>query len=150
MDSARLLREVVRRNKTMTTLNLSGNTFGETTGAVDCIADGLGRNSTLQKIHLSDCALIDDGVSTLAQALGFRNATLQKLALVDDSITSTGIGVLVEMMEESSHHITDLDLSRNPIGNEGASLLARSLGNNALPSLTHLSLYDCCVREMGS
>jgi hypothetical protein len=37
-------------------------------------------------------------------------------------------------MEQNSH-ITDLESSNNPIGNEGASLLARSLGNNALPNL---------------
>jgi hypothetical protein len=38
---------------------------------------------------------------------------------------------------------TDLDLQFNPIGNEGASLLARSLGNNAQPNLTSLSLSGC-------
>jgi hypothetical protein len=43
-------------------------------------------------------------------------------------------------MEQNSHHITDLNLRYNPIGNEGASLLARSLENNALPNLRRLSL----------
>jgi hypothetical protein len=51
-------------------------------------------------------------------------------------------------MEQSSH-ITDLDLRNNHIGNEGASLVARSLGNNALPNLTRLYLYNCYVGDDG-
>jgi hypothetical protein len=152
MHSARLLRDILRRNKTMTALNFSYNQFGETTGAVECIADGLGSNSTLLKLDLSSCALSDGGVSIMAQSLGARKVRLEKLNLGENEtgIKSTGVGVLVETMEQSSHHITDLDLRCNPsIGDEGASILARSLGNDALPSLTHLSLYDCGVGDDG-
>jgi hypothetical protein len=52
-------------------------------------------------------------------------------------------------MEQGSHHITDLKLDLNPIGNEGASLLARSLGNNALPKLTRLSVLNCRLGDDG-
>jgi Ran GTPase-activating protein (RanGAP) involved in mRNA processing and transport len=149
MESAELLRDILRRNKTITTLDLSGNAFGRSAGAVDCITEGLGGNSTLLKIHLSSCDLRDGDVAPLAQALGSRNTTLQQLTLDGNSITSTGVGVLLEAMEQSSNCITDLDLPRNPIGNEGASLLARSLGNNALPNLTSLSLYYCSIGDDG-
>jgi hypothetical protein len=149
IESARLLRDILRRNKTMTALDLSLNGFGETPGAVECIADGLGSNSKLMEIDLSDCTLRDDGVSILAQTLGSRNTTLQKLALAYNFITSTGVGVLLEMMEHSSH-ITDLDLQRNYIGNEGASLLARSLRINALPNLTHFLFIITKSVMMGS
>jgi Ran GTPase-activating protein (RanGAP) involved in mRNA processing and transport len=149
MDSAGLLRDILRSNKTMTTLDLSWNHFGGTTGAVECIADGLGSNSTLLKIDLSSCALGDVGISTLVQTLGSRNTTLQKFILCWNAITSMGVGVLLETMEQS-HHITDLDLRRNYIGDEGAVLLARSLGNNALPNLIHLSLfYRCSIGDDG-
>jgi hypothetical protein len=57
--------------------------------------------------------------------------------------------VLVETMKQSSHHITDLDLSHNPIRNEGASLLAIALGNNALPNLARLSLSQCGIGDDG-
>jgi Ran GTPase-activating protein (RanGAP) involved in mRNA processing and transport len=151
MDSARLLRDILRRNKTMTALDLSENKFGETTGAVECIADGLGSNSTLLKIDLSDCYLRNGDVSTLVQTLGSRNTTLHKLILggnAGNAITSTGIGVLLEAMEQS-HHITDLDLRCNYIGDGGAVLLATSLRNNALPNLTRLSLCDCGIDDDG-
>jgi Ran GTPase-activating protein (RanGAP) involved in mRNA processing and transport len=149
MESADLLRDILRRNKTTTTLNLSGNTFGNMPGAVDCLADELGSNSTLLKIDLSYCALKDSGVSILAQTLGLQNATLQKLTLDNNSIKSMGFGVLLGAIEQNSHHITDLELQRNPIGNKGASLLARSLANTALPNLKRLSLSYCNVGNDG-
>jgi Ran GTPase-activating protein (RanGAP) involved in mRNA processing and transport len=83
MESAEILRDIIRRNKTITTLDLSGNTFGRTPGAVDCIAEGLGSNLTLLKIDLSRCDLGDDDVSILAQTLGSGKTTIQKLALVE-------------------------------------------------------------------
>jgi Ran GTPase-activating protein (RanGAP) involved in mRNA processing and transport len=149
MASAEILRGIIRSNKTIITLDLSWNRFGETTGAVECIAEGLGSNSTLLEINLSYCALGDGGVSALARNLGSRNTTLEKLALRCNYITSTGVGVLLETMEQSSHHLTDLDLTNNPIGNEGASLLARSLLNNALPNLKRLSLCCCDIGDDG-
>jgi Ran GTPase-activating protein (RanGAP) involved in mRNA processing and transport len=149
MESAEILRDILCSNTTMTAIDLSGNNFSAG-GVVACIAEGLGNNSTLLKIDLSRCHLGDEGVSILAQTLGSRSTTLQKLALKKyNSITSTGVGVLLEMMEQSSHHITDLDLQYNPIWNEGATLLARSLGNNALPNLTRLSLSYCGIADDG-
>jgi hypothetical protein len=90
----------------------------------------------------------DGGLSPVARTLGSRNTTLQKLAVGGNAITYTGVGVLLEMMEQS-HNITDLDLQRNYIRDEGAIRLARSLGNNALPTLTSLSLYCCGIGEDG-
>jgi Leucine-rich repeat (LRR) protein len=148
-ESAEILRGILENNKTMTDLDLSGISFGRIAGAVDCIADGLGSNSTLLKIDLSSCAMRDGAISTLAQTPGSRNTTLQKLTLYHNVITSTGVGVLLEAMEQDSHHITDLGLRFNPIGNGGASLFARSLGNNALPYLTHLSLDNCGIDDDG-
>jgi hypothetical protein len=52
-------------------------------------------------------------------------------------------------MEQNSHHITDLSLQRNNLESEGASLLARSLGNNALPYLTRLSISHCGIGDEG-
>jgi hypothetical protein len=149
IESARLLQEIIRRNKTVTTLALSGNPLGKTIGAVDPIAEGLGSNSTLLKIDLSGCALRDDTVSILAQTLGSRNTTLQKLTLGMNSIICTGVGMLLEAMEQNNHHITDLDLRYNRlVGNEGASILARYLGNNAIRQTPHASLFIIAVLTM--
>jgi Ran GTPase-activating protein (RanGAP) involved in mRNA processing and transport len=147
MQSAEILRDILRSNKTMTALDVSGSTFGLTTGAVKCIAVGLGRISTLLKLNLSKCGLRDRGLSslvrTLAQTLGSRDTTLPKLTLANNSITHTGVGVLLETTEQISHDITDLDLGDNRIGNEGAGRLVKALANNRLPNLVHLSFSDC-------
>jgi Ran GTPase-activating protein (RanGAP) involved in mRNA processing and transport len=148
IESAELFRKVLRSNKTMTALDLSQIPFRYMAGAVDCIVDGLGSNSTLLKIDLSNCALGDEGVSSLAQAFGARNTTLQKLKLGLNVISSSGIGVLLEAMEHSSH-ITDLELDCNPIEDKGATLLARALENNALRNLTRLSLLGCGIGDDG-
>jgi hypothetical protein len=151
IKSARLLSDILLRNKTITTLNLSGNKFGQTAGAMDCIVEGLSGNSTLLEIHLSSCDLGDGGVFTLAQMLSSQNnTTLLKLTLDNNTITSTGVCVLLETM---AHHrskcITELDFQNNPIGDEGASVVARLLGNNALPNLTRLSLSGCSISGDG-
>jgi hypothetical protein len=75
---------------------------------------------------------------------------LQKLTLDNSSISFMGVGVLLETMEQNIHHITDPDLQRSPTGNEAASLLARSFGNNGLPNLTRLVLHNCDVGDDGS
>jgi Ran GTPase-activating protein (RanGAP) involved in mRNA processing and transport len=106
MESAEILQDILRSNKTITTLDLSRNRFGRMTGAVGCIAEGLGNNSTLMDIHLSRCALRDGGVSALVQFIGSRDTTLHKLSLKRNSITSTGIGVLFETMEQNSQITT--------------------------------------------
>jgi Ran GTPase-activating protein (RanGAP) involved in mRNA processing and transport len=150
MESAEVIRDILRSNKTMTALDLSRNVFGRTPGAVDCIAGGLGSNSSLLNIDLSLCCLGDDGVSTLARAHGSRNTALQKLTLSTNSITATGVGVLIETSGQNSNYITDLDLRYNQtIGNKGASLLARSLGSKALPNLKRLSLSHCGIGNDG-
>jgi Ran GTPase-activating protein (RanGAP) involved in mRNA processing and transport len=149
-ESAEIIRDILCHNETMTALDLSFNSFGRTTGAVECIANGLGTNSTLLKIDLSHCVLQDDGISILAQTLGSRNTALQKLKLASNSITSTGVGVLLKAMEHTTNHpITDLDLPFNSIGNKGARSIARPLENNALPNLTRLSLSNCDIGDDG-
>jgi hypothetical protein len=149
IKSARLLRDIMWSNKVITALNLSENYFGRMTGGFECIADGLVSNSTLLKIDLSICALQDRGIFILVQTLGSRNTTLQNLTLGHNYITSGGACVLFYTLEHNSRNITVLDLHNSLIADEGASFLARALGNNALPNLTRLYLRDCVVGNDG-
>jgi Ran GTPase-activating protein (RanGAP) involved in mRNA processing and transport len=82
-------------------------------------------------------------------SLGYRNTTLHEVTLVGNHITSTGVGVLLEAMEQSSHHITYLDLQYNRICNEGAIFLAMALANYTLSSLASLLLSDCGISDDG-
>lgn len=102
MEFAEIFRDILRNNKGITSLDLPGHALGQTTGAFECMAEGLGSNSTLMEIRLSYCGLNDGGVSILAQTLGSRNMTLDKLTLNNNFITSTGVGALLEVMEHHS------------------------------------------------
>ena len=90
----------------MATLGLSGNTFGRTIEAVECITDGLGSNSSLLEIDLSSCRWRSEGVFILVQTTCSRNTTLQKLTLDKNFISFTGVGGLLDMMEQKQqlHH----------------------------------------------
>jgi len=56
VESAKLLRDIIRLNKTTTTLVLSGNYFDATPGSVECIAEGLGGNSAPASVDFSSWA----------------------------------------------------------------------------------------------
>jgi Ran GTPase-activating protein (RanGAP) involved in mRNA processing and transport len=151
MESASLIRDLARCNKSMTKLNLTGNLFGRTPGAVRCIADGLGSNTTLLEVVLSNNALGDDGLSMLVRGLWPRNTVLQKLMLEDNRIAATGVHALVDRMvlENNVSFITDLNLGGNPIRSDGASFLANALESNSLPHLARLSLCNCSIGDDG-
>jgi hypothetical protein len=93
-------------------------TFGRTTGAVDCIAEGW---ATTQRYWMTFHAVLGDGVSSFSANSWLWERRRYRNALALKSITSTGVGVLLETMEQNSQRITDLDLTHNPLG-RGASL----------------------------
>jgi hypothetical protein len=140
LESAEIVRDILRSNKTMTALDLSGTGIGWTAVAVDYIADGLGSNSTLLKIDLSDYSLDDDGLSILSRTLGSRNTTLQKLLLNNNAFGDSPMGVLLEALEQNNNSITDLYLRHNWVGPDGMSFLARSLETTCYQT-SHISLF---------
>jgi Ran GTPase-activating protein (RanGAP) involved in mRNA processing and transport len=149
-ESASLLRDIMCSNKTITKLDVSKNEFGRISGAVICIADGIGSNTALLEINLALCVLDAPGVSILARSLGSRNRTLRKLSLGRNRIGSAGVHALLDTMMNHDARITDLDLwGCTDIGNDGGSLLADALGRNALPYLRRLSLSGCDIGDDG-
>jgi Ran GTPase-activating protein (RanGAP) involved in mRNA processing and transport len=148
MESVLLLRDIIRHNKILTKLDLSSNSFSETPGAVQCIAEGLSINTTLLDIDFTECPLGDQGVSSLAQGLSSRNSRPQKLTLTNNGITSAGVRTFINAMMEYDSRITELGLcADHGVGNEAASFLAGALGRNALPHLTRLLLCNSGIGD---
>jgi Ran GTPase-activating protein (RanGAP) involved in mRNA processing and transport len=145
IESANVLRELVRRNKTITTLCIARTVFGRNAAAVRSIADGVRSNTALQQFDLSWCGLDDQGISVLANALAIRNASILELNLRNNEITSVGVHALVEAMKT----LTKLSLAFNPVKSEGAAILADALGRNAMPSLKRLDLGWCGIDDDG-
>jgi hypothetical protein len=96
IETANVLRELLRRNKTITSLSIARCVFGESVAAVRSFADGVLCNTTLQKLDLSVCHLGDEGISFLANALAIRNTSILELDLGWNGITSVGVRALVD------------------------------------------------------
>jgi Ran GTPase-activating protein (RanGAP) involved in mRNA processing and transport len=149
VESANILRELLRRNKTITSLCIAHNAFGWNAAAFRSIVEGVRSNITLQKLDLQYCGLDDQGISVLANALAIRNASPLELNLGTNSITSEGVRALVDENVEAVKTLTKISLGYNRIGNEGAIILADALGRNAMPSLIELDLHSCRIDDDG-
>jgi Ran GTPase-activating protein (RanGAP) involved in mRNA processing and transport len=147
-DSAKILKDVLRRNKSLAVLRLKKNRFGCSPSAVRCIAEGLRENKSLRSIDLSHCRLGDQGVSVLANGLGTSNKTLKDLFVSDNQITATGLGVLLDLVGNKLS-ISKLDLAGNPLGTEGANVLANALARNTIPHLKKVWIERCRVGDDG-
>jgi Ran GTPase-activating protein (RanGAP) involved in mRNA processing and transport len=147
--SANVLRELIRRNKTITSLGIAHNAFGHNAAAVQSIADGVRINTTLQQLDLGRCGLDDQGISVLANALAIRNASLLVLDLHNNVITSVGVRALFDDNLEAMKTLTKLCLTSNRVESEGATVLADALRRNAMPSLKRLGLGWCRIDDDG-
>jgi Ran GTPase-activating protein (RanGAP) involved in mRNA processing and transport len=145
LESANVLCEFIRRNKTLTSLCLAENAFGRNVAIVRSITEGVRNNTTLQRLGLSGCRLDDQGISFLANALATRNTSTLELNLRRNVISSAGVRALVEAMKT----FTKLSLAFNPTKCEGATILANALGRDAMPSLKRLDLTDCGIDDDG-
>jgi Ran GTPase-activating protein (RanGAP) involved in mRNA processing and transport len=149
IESANVLRELIRRNKTITSLSIAHNAFGRNAAAVQSIAEGVRSNTTLQKLYLSRCGLDDQGISVLGNAFAIRNASLLELDLSNNEITSLGVRALVDDNVDAVKTPTKLHLALNSMGNEGATIIADALGRNAMPCLKRLDLGWCRIDDDG-
>jgi Leucine-rich repeat (LRR) protein len=149
IESANVLRELLRRNKTIKILYLSDTAFGHNAAATRSILEGVRSNNALQQLYIEACRLGDRGVSILANALAIRNAGILELALSWNEITSVGVRALVDDNVEVVKTLTKLCLSGNPIGSEGTIILADALGRHAMPSLKRLNLHRCGIEDNG-
>jgi Ran GTPase-activating protein (RanGAP) involved in mRNA processing and transport len=142
IESANVLRELMRRNKTITKLCIGVNFFGSNIPAVRIIAEGFLSNTTLEDLQLQSCGLDDQGISILANSHLLQNRSLN---LENNHITSVGVRALVDDAVGGMN----TSLAHNPVGNEGAAILADALGHNAMPSIKRLVLDGCGIDDEG-
>jgi Ran GTPase-activating protein (RanGAP) involved in mRNA processing and transport len=149
IESANVLRELIRRNKTITSLCIAQNAFGRSLAAIWSIVEGVRSNTTLQQLDLGACRLGDQGISLLANALAIRNDSPLELDLRHNEITSVGLHALVDDNVEALKTLTKLCLLRNYVRSEGATILVDALGRNAMPNLKQLDLGLCGIDDDG-
>ena len=139
---ASFIASALQTNRTLRQLNLSST--GIEMDGCKHLAESLRYNTTLAELDLSFLDIGDSGCMALGCALK-QNRALQKLRLRSDNISWIGAGFLIEGIEVSKV-LTELDLSRNFIGDDGAEILTRHLGDN---SLKELNLENCGFTSIG-
>jgi hypothetical protein len=120
IESAYVLRDLIRRNKTITSLCIAKSTLGRNAAAAGSISEGLRSNTTLgSSLIFAFANWGDQGVSVLANALAIRNASILELYLSGNKITSVGVHALVVNSVEAVKTLTKLSLGNNSIGMKG-------------------------------
>jgi hypothetical protein len=119
IESTNVLRELLRRNKTITSLCIGGNAFGRNAAAARSILEGVRSNTSLQQLDLQHCGLDARNVSVLANALAIRNAGILELSLDYNRISAVGVRALVDDNVEAVKTLTKLFLRLNPIRSNG-------------------------------
>ncbi|XP_059402980.1 ribonuclease inhibitor-like [Carassius carassius] len=91
--------------------------------------------------------LQDLGVKLLCTGLKDINCKLEILSLKNNCITEGGCHVLAAALNSNPSNLTELDLSRNQIGDSGVTEISSLLRNSQ--TLQILRLSDCSISEEG-
>ena len=130
------LAEVIKRNSTITHLNLSSNFLG--LGDWTALAEAIKHNSTIRQLDLSENRFgVDDSNIVLADAIK-HNSTMTHLNL---SCNFFGLGDCTALAEAIKHNLTirQLDLSGSCISfGDCTIVLADAIKHNS--TITHLNL----------
>eukprot|EP00049_Salpingoeca_infusionum_P002455 m.57145 g.57145 ORF g.57145 m.57145 type:complete len:776 (-) comp11588_c0_seq3:5344-7671(-) len=119
-DGALAVRDFLRKTKTLTHLDISGNMLGPK-GAF-AIGEGLALNSSLYKCYMSNCHLLRHVVEQFAQ--GFlttetRNSTLHTLALSGNPMGASGGNAIGSMLAHNKLGVSTLSLAGGSLGDAG-------------------------------
>jgi Ran GTPase-activating protein (RanGAP) involved in mRNA processing and transport len=127
-DDARCIADMLKKNGTLTQLNLSCNSAIAEAGW-RALSDALRDNRTMEELMLSSCKLHGAPLRQLAEALS-TNAQLHLLNLNYTELDADDARCLTAMLHKN-HTLTWLDLSSNYlIGEAGGRALAEALRNN--------------------
>ena len=109
---------------------------------VKLIEKVLKKNFFLEKIDLSSNSLKNEGMKYIVNGLEL-NSTLQILILSNNEINEKGILYMESKL--SSCKLKHLDLSCNPISNNGLISLANCLAGKQMLEISYLNLAECSL-----
>ena len=147
-------------NKTLTLMDISGNDIGPDgceylancrnislsklimdncklgVSGADNIGKMLCHNKSITSVDLGHNSICDDGVKKLVEYLKF-NKTIKHLGLWDNKITTSGAEYLKELFCLNCTTVNNIQLSDNPLRDEGVDLILQSITN----TMEYISLY---------
>jgi Leucine-rich repeat (LRR) protein len=108
------------------------------------LANALKKNTVLKRLILNNNPILDEGAAILAEGLEGNNS-ISSLRLHFTDISPVGLEKLAAVLAKKN--IKNLTLSNNPLGVEGAKILAKAFG--AHPSLLMLNIERCSLGDNG-
>ena len=93
------------------------------------IATTLRRCTNLNELHLQLCNITNEQLLPMMGAVR-EHRSLEEFGLSDNRIGNNGCDAIATLLEDPNSNLHSLNLTRNVIGNEGASTLANGLANN--------------------
>ena len=109
----------------------------------DIIGEMLSHNKSIRSVDLSYNNLEDVGVEKLVHHL-MNNDTLHHINLCKNSITAVGISHLRNYIIKDNSSLTSIELSKNPLKDEGVDLLLQSLSRG----IEHVGLCDVQMTQL--
>ncbi|CAH8521634.1 unnamed protein product [Schistosoma bovis] len=122
----KLITEALRRNTTITWLDLSYNVLE--VSSLSFLSKVLKENTFIQTLLLSQCKLRKDGLMKLYNDL-IKNVTIKYLDLSGCDLGDSSCSMLAEILT-MNRVLKYLNLARNQIGSDGAELLGDAISSN--------------------
>ena len=113
---------------------------------VRLIENVLKTNYFIESLDLSSNSIKTEGFKYLINGLS-GNIVLKYLNISNNEIDDKGMHYLKDNFKECKLEV--LDLSSNPIGNEGCISLGKCLGSEKFSEITNVNLSDCSIRFNG-
>ena len=108
-------------------------------GGDQIVAATLGSCTNLSHVRLLECNMSGEQLLVLAEAIRGHHS-LEVLSLESNTISNARCEVVATLLSDPISNLHTLNLRRNAIDNEGATILANALLNNT--KLRNLFLYD--------
>jgi Ran GTPase-activating protein (RanGAP) involved in mRNA processing and transport len=143
---AHSLARAIEYNSTVTCLNLQGNFIGPKGASYLGLA--LKDNVSITNLNIAGNKIGDEGVSRFAACLSGEECVLQTLNLNNNKMTADGLSYLGKYMT-SNQSLTELSLSGNKVGPEGAKVLSKLLSHSG-SCISSLELVRCDIRAQGA
>ena len=138
------LAEAIKRNSTITHLNLSANLLG--LGDCAAVAEAIKRNSTITHLNLSGNVLGLDDCTAVAEAIK-HNSTIRQLNLSENRFSVGDCNIVLADAIKHNSTITHLNLSCNSFGLGDYTALADAIKQNSTIRQLDLSETDIGLRD---
>jgi len=141
LDDIEGLAELLRKNKTISSLALTNNNIGPDKLAM--LVSALEENNTLTHLNFALNPLGNEGISVLCQSLA-KNDAFKSLDVENTKMGYEGVKVLCNLIKQKS--FIHLSIANNDISLEGVEILADALRHNH--TLTTLDLGGINIRRV--